>query len=121
MMRLTPAQCAIAAAMPEDQGDDSLEAHLKRLLDDLNLFGYHPYDSRRSARGWVDWAILGPSGALFRELKAQRGVLTVDQRRVGAKLTRAGLDYAVWTPVDLLNGTIAAQLGRIACPRGEAA
>lgn len=114
MILLTPAQRKLAAAMPEDRGSDSLEANLKKLLDDLGLFGYHPRVSIGSVRGWPDWTILGRGGALFRELKTERGTLTVEQRRVGSKLTRAGLDWAVWRPADLLNGVIAAQLRRIA-------
>jgi hypothetical protein len=111
---LTAAQRAVAYAMTEDRGPDSLEANLKKLLDDLGLFGYHTRNSIGSAKGWPDWTILGPDGSAFRELKAMRGVLSVEQRRVGSKLTRAGLDWGVWTPAELLNGVIARQLARIA-------
>ena len=113
MITLTPAQRAAAFAMPEDRGRGSLEAHLRKLLDDLGLFGYHTRNSIGSAKGWPDWVILGPRGALFRELKTERNGLTPEQRLVGAKLTRAGLDWAVWRPSDLLNGTITRQLHRI--------
>ena len=121
MILLTPAQRTLATAMYEDRGPDSLEANLRKLLDDLNLFGFHVRNSIGSARGWPDWAILGPGGALFRELKSEAGKLSGEQRRVGSKLTRAGLDWAVWRPTDLLNGVIAAQLARIAYPPEEAA
>jgi hypothetical protein len=118
---LTSAQRAIAYAMTEDRGPYSLEANLKKLLDDLNLFGYHTRNSIGSAKGWPDWTILGPNGSLFRELKTERGTLTVEQRRVGSKLTGAGLNWAVWRPADLINGIIARQLARIAVPPREAA
>lgn len=113
---MTPGQRLIAAAMTEDRGPDSLEANLRQLLDDLGLFGYHPRNSIGSAKGWPDWVILGPCGSLFRELKSQRGTLSIDQRRVGSKLTRAGLNWGVWRPADLLDGTIARQLASITTP-----
>lgn len=103
----------VDAAMPEDRGPDSLEANLRELLADFGLFGYHPRNSIGSAKGWPDWVILGPRGALFRELKSARGILSPDQRRVGALITRAGLDWAVWRPADLTNGTIARQLAQL--------
>lgn len=99
-----------AYAMPEDRGPDSLEANVLRLMADLGLWGYHTHDSRRSEKGWPDWVILGPSGSLFRELKSERGTLSVEQRRVGSRLLRAGLDWSTWRPSDLFAGTIARQL-----------
>lgn len=118
-MTLTPAQWRIAMAMPEDRGPDSLEAHVIRLMDDLGLWGYHPRNSIGSRRGWPDWVILGPRGALFRELKSEHGTLTADQRYVGRLLTAAGQDFAVWRPADLLDGTVAKQL--VAVSRAEVA
>ncbi len=106
------ARLAIAAAMSEDRGPDSLEAHLRRLLADLGLFGYHPYNSRRSEPGWPDWVIIG-NRILYRELKSEHGVVSAAQRDVGARITRAGGDWAVWRPRDLLGGTIAKQLAEI--------
>jgi hypothetical protein len=50
---------AIAAAMSEDRGPDSLDAHVRRLLRDLGLRGYHTHDSRRSEGGYPDWTITG--------------------------------------------------------------
>lgn len=110
MTRLDPR----AQAMPEDRGPDSLEANLRALMKDMNLWGFHVRNSIGSERGWPDWVITGPRGALFRELKSERGVLSPDQRRVGSMLTRAGLDWAVWKPRDLFSGVIAAQLAGIA-------
>ena len=102
----------IAEAMPEDRGPDSLEAHLRRLLADLGLFGYHPRRQAGSQPGWSDWVIIG-NRILYRELKSESGVLSVAQRNVGARITGAGGDWAVWRPRDLLDGTIAKQLADI--------
>lgn len=117
---LSPTRRVQAMSMPEDRGPGSLEAHLKQLMDHYGLWGFHVRNSVGSARGWPDWVILGPGGALFRELKTERNGLSVDQRAVGAKLTRAGLNWAVWRPADLLNGVIARQLAAIAAPPREA-
>lgn len=109
----------IAARMLEDRGPDSLEAHLRKLLADLGLWGYHVRNSIGSERGWPDWVIIGPGGIRYRELKSEAGTLSVDQRKVGAMLTRAGANWAVWRPRDLLNGTIERQLREIAAVQAE--
>ena len=109
---LTPQQRTMAFAMPEDRGPDSLDAHVRRLMKDLGLEGFHVRNSIGSRRGFPDWEIWG-TRILHRELKSERGALSVDQRRVGSLITRAGGDWAVWRPADLLNGTITRQLHRI--------
>jgi len=103
----------IAAAMLEDRGPDSLDAHVRRLMKDLDLWGYHTRLSKGSEKGWPDWVIVG-NGILYRELKTETGTLTPEQRAVGSRITRAGGNWAVWRPRDLLNGTIARQLAHIA-------
>ena len=113
-MTLTRAQWLIAYAMTEDRGPDSLEANLCRLMKDFGLWGFHVRNSIGSERGWPDWTILGPNGAIFAELKSERGTLSPDQRTVGSRLTRAGLRWVVWRPRDLLDGTITRQLAGIA-------
>jgi hypothetical protein len=89
------------------------EADLERAVRDLltvhGLWGYHPFDSRRSAPGWPDWVVLG-TRVLFRELKTQSGRLSPDQRRVGYLLQAAGADWAVWRPADLMSGQIGREL-----------
>ena len=104
------AASAAAWAMSEDRGPDSLDAHLRALIKDFGLHGHHERNSIGTEPGWPDWVILGRGGSLFRELKSQRGRLSPDQRRVGFALTRAGLDFDVWRPSDLLDGMIHRQL-----------
>ena len=117
---LTPAQRAIAFAMTEDTGPDSLDAHVRKLMADLRLEGMHVRNSVGSRRGFPDWEIWG-NRILWRELKSERGTLTVDQRRVGSLITKAGGDWAVWRPQHLVDGTIARQLARVAVAPREAA
>lgn len=90
-----------------------LERHVRRMLADLRLFGFHPYDSRRSAPGWPDWTILGRR-VLFRELKSSTGQLRPDQVRVRNLLVAAGEDWSIWRPEDLHSGRIAAELAAVA-------
>jgi hypothetical protein len=110
---------SLAAAMPEDRGPDSLAAHVRALMKDLGLFGYHARNSRGSEPGWPDWVIIGRAGILYRELKTEHGTLSPEQRAVGALITRAGGSWAVWRPRDLLNGTIARQLANVAAVQCE--
>ncbi len=62
------------------------------------LLTFHAFDSRRSEAGFPDVVICGPHGVLFRELKAERGRLSPDQREWLDKLRQAGADAAVWRP-----------------------
>lgn len=117
---LTPAERTIALQMTEDRGAGSLETHVRELMTDLGLWGYHTRNSIGSAKGWPDWVILGPRGSLFRELKSERGRLSPDQRMVGARLICAGLDWSTWRPRDLLDGTIGRQLAGIAVTKEAA-
>ncbi len=62
------------------------------------LLTYHTHHSRRSEPGFPDLVVVGPHGVIFRELKADRGRLSPDQRRWLDRLTQAGADAAVWRP-----------------------
>ena len=104
----------IAAAMPEDHGPGSLDAHVRKLIADLGLFGYHPRNSKGSQAGWPDWVIIGRGGILYRELKSEHGSLSPDQRHVGDLITKAGGNWRVWRPRDLLDRTIARELAGLA-------
>ena len=68
-----------AATMPEDRGPDSLDAHVRKLMADLGLFGYHTRNSKGSTAGWPDWVIIGRVGILYRELKTEHGTVTPEQ------------------------------------------
>ena len=109
-----------AAVMTEDRGPDSLDAHVRRLCDDLGLLRYHTHDSRRSPSGFPDLVCVGPRGVLFRELKTQRGKVSAPQREWLDALAAAGADADIWRPSDLLSGRIAAELVAIAGLRGVA-
>jgi hypothetical protein len=95
--------------MSEDRGPDSLDAHVRRLMKDLGLWGYHPWRSEKSEKGWPDWTIIGRR-VIYRELKTQRGKVTAEQRKVGVMLAAAGEDWAVWRPMDLLTARITREL-----------
>lgn len=111
-MPLTGARLRLARAMPEAD----LQEQVRLRCVALGLDVQHVYDSRRCwLPGWPDLVIFG-SAVLWRELKREGEDPTADQRRVGRVITRAGGDWAVWRPCDLLDGTVDAQLTAIACP-----
>lgn len=89
-----------------------LERNVRRLLQLYGLYGYHTADSRRSAKGWPDWVIIGRK-VLFRELKTAYGVPTGEQRHVGYLLQAAGADWDIWRPLDLASGRIAREMQAI--------
>lgn len=101
-----------AYRMLEDRGPDSLDANVRRLMKDLGIEGYHTRNSIGSRRGFPDWEFWG-RWIMHRELKSESGVLSPDQRRVGALILDAGGDWAVWRPRDLFSGAIAAQLQQL--------
>ena len=76
----------------------------------LGLLCYHTHDSRRSEPGFPDLVIVGRGGVLIRELKRQRGKVTVAQTVWLDALEHAGADAGVWRPADLLDGTILSQM-----------
>jgi hypothetical protein len=99
-----------ATAMTEAE----LQEHVRQLCAGLHLFHYHPHNSRRSAPGWPDSVIIGRGGILYRELKTEHGSLSPEQRHVGDLLTRAGGNWRIWRPRDLLDGTIGRELASVA-------
>jgi hypothetical protein len=107
---LTPAQQAIALAMPEDKGGDSLDAHVRKYLADLDLQRkYHTLRSKGSQPGFLDWVICG-TRVLWRELKREDENPTADQQAWIDDLRAAGQDADVWRPSDYLSGHIAREL-----------
>ena len=92
-----------------------LQAQVRTMCDQLGLLVEHVEDSRRGRTwlpGWPDLTIVGRT-VIYRELKTEAGTLTPEQRAVGEALTRAGADWAVWRPRDLLGGTIARTLAAL--------
>jgi hypothetical protein len=81
------------------------KAFMQQVIDLAHLNGYHtyhPHDSRRSSPGWPDIAVFGHGRFFLVETKAERGYLSLDQRRVIAQLRAAGVDVYVWKPSDWL-------------------
>jgi len=109
----TPVRVPAAAyAMTERE----LEEHVRALCKDFGLAVNHFPDSRRSwLPGFPDLVVFG-SAVLWRELKSQHGSLSVDQRRIGSRISHAGGDWAVWRPQHLFDGTIGRQLAAIRQP-----
>jgi hypothetical protein len=97
-----------------DMSERELSSRVRRMTDERQLWGHCSYDYRhRSGSGWVDWVIISQGGVLFRELKTRGGSLTPQQRFVGQMLRYFGHDWAVWTPDELIDGTIARQLDAV--------
>jgi hypothetical protein len=90
-----------------------LDREVRRLIRARGLWGFHPFDSRRSAPGWPDWTIVGRR-IIYRELKSSTGDLTPHQRRVGYLIQATGADWAVWRPTDLRSGRIGRELAELA-------
>jgi hypothetical protein len=100
----------VADAMSENE----LDEHVRRIIADLpGVLRYHTFDSRKSPSGFPDLVITGPGGVLFRELKTQRGRVTVAQETWLRTLVLAGADACCWRPDDLLTGRIARRLAAI--------
>ena len=61
---------------------------------------YHTHDSRRSQPGFPDLVLIRGRSILYRELKTDRGRLTIDQQHVLDLLHIAKADQGVWRPRD---------------------
>jgi len=91
-----------------------LSARVQAMVDERGLWGWCFYDwRRRSAPGWPDWVIGGSGGLLLRELKSVHGTVSPEQRTAATIFHRSGLDFAVWRPAQLGDGTIARELDTI--------
>jgi hypothetical protein len=114
----------LAAAMDED----AVERHMRWIIADLrdlgaNILAYHPWKThaKRAAIGWPDWAVAGPGGVIFRELKREGRNPTKAQQEWLDYMVTAGLDAGVWRPSDVISGKMAAELTRISGLRREVA
>lgn len=90
-----------------------LQASIIELCQLFGIAWYHTYDSRRSARGWPDLALVGKRGFLTRELKSDSGTVTSEQERWGVMLRQAGVSWGIWRPTDLHSGRIENELRAI--------
>lgn len=119
---LSAGHLLMAARMPEDKGDDSVEGHLRGYLKPVRKGGmgldlaYHPWKThaQRAREGWPDWSIAGDGGAMVRELKRQDKAPTPIQERWLLSLRAAGWDADVWKPCCVLSGRMARELAAIA-------
>lgn len=88
-----------------------LMEHIRKLCRDLGLLAFHVRDSRGSwGPGFPDLVIASRKGTLFVECKSMSGSLSADQRAWRDALITAGMEYRLWKPNNLLDGTIAADL-----------
>jgi hypothetical protein len=94
--------------------EDDLDARIRVLAAGLGLRRFHPFDSRKSDRGWPDLVLVGPGGILYRELKTETKSPTPAQQAWLDVLSAAGGNAACWRPSDLLSGRIAKELTAIA-------
>jgi hypothetical protein len=93
-----------AAAMTEAV----LQSRVLGMARELGYIAYHTHDSRRSQPGYPDLHLvsLRRGRSLMRELKTTRGRVSPDQQTWLVALRAAGVDAAVWRPMDLLDGTV---------------
>ena len=98
------AKCA--GAMTEAE----LLTQVRQAAKVLGLLCYHTHDSRRSEPGFPDLVIVGRHGMLIRELKTERGKVTVAQTVWLNALTRLGESAGVWRPAQLIDGAILDQM-----------
>ncbi|HYW89617.1 MAG TPA: VRR-NUC domain-containing protein [Chloroflexota bacterium] len=94
------------------ESESSFEGKVMRLARLYGVCGYHPHtsegargihtlrrDDHRCGWGWPDWVFVkAERWVKFRELKAENGRLTRDQRFWQDLLALAGADVGVWRP-----------------------
>lgn len=91
------------SAQPRGAGI-SERAFQQRVVDLARLRGwrvFHPHDSRHSAAGWPDLAMLRARQLVFAELKSETGRPTDEQRAWLAALSAVpGVIVRLWRPSD---------------------
>jgi hypothetical protein len=105
--------------------EEQLQAAMIELCAGLEppLVWLHIADARRQQaggpwrQGFPDVLIIGQHRALLRELKGDGGELHARQNAWLTWLCQAGLDADLWTPQDLRDGTIGAELEALHQPR----
>lgn len=74
-----------------------------QVVDAARLMGwrvYHTHDSRRSAPGWPDLALVRDR-LVMAELKTETGRVSPEQQQWLALLDAAGVETHLWRPSDL--------------------
>lgn len=86
------------------------------------LYVFHSVDPVRDiGPGLTDLIIVGPGGVAFIELKSNYGYLKMHQKDVRRRLIEAGATYLLWTPEELLSGTISEWLDYLSGSESQAA
>ena len=80
--------------------EKQFQSQVVSLARQLVWLCYHTYDSRRCEPGFPD-LVLVRDRVMFRELKTDKGKLTLAQKALGVRLEKAGSDWATWRPSDL--------------------
>ena len=114
---LPPGLRAVALAMSERQ----LEGLLRGGIADVRklapwFLAHHIWQDHatRAAKGWFDWALCGPGGAAFWELKREAKDPTDEQQAWLDGFTAAGLVAVVRRPSDWLCGRMTRELAALA-------
>lgn len=86
------------------------------LCDLYGLRYCHVPDARKAlvSPGWPDFEIWGRKQRMYVELKGYRGIVTVEQRRLGNQLLDLGETWAVWHTRDLYAGDVETALLQLA-------
>lgn len=109
-MRITEAEYHHLLALsgqplPDNVAEARFQAQVVRLARDLGLVVHHHYDSRRSAPGWPDLAIVDPKpgeGTLWLvECKTNKGKLTREQELWLRALHGKTVVAECWRPGDM--------------------
>jgi VRR-NUC domain len=95
-----------------DWPEATLQAHIVDAAGRLGYLTFHPYDSRRSSKGFPDLVLLHRrTGALLlAELKSTAGKLSREQDLWLETLHLGGHAAFVWRPADWLDGIVTATL-----------
>lgn len=88
-----------------------LQAAIIEAATALGWLTYHTFDSRRSNLGWPDLAMVRRGRMVIAELKAEKGVVSLEQQRwideLGAVfVANDRVTVHIWYPRDWVNGTV---------------
>lgn len=110
---------ALAAPEPDPFAPTTEKAFteiVRRMAKRYGVLYYHTFDPRHSAPGFPDFVFLGPGGIAYRELKTDKGKLSLAQMQWITLLGQVGADVGIWRPADLNNGVIHNTLARLCKP-----